>query len=440
MSGKSTVSHERAQTPIGMLPPEWEVKKLGENALIKARIGWRGLSAREYTKDGPLLVAGTHIRGTQIDWKSCDHISEFRYEESPEIQLRDGDVILSKDGTLGRIGIVERLPGKATINGTMMLVRPNHCVFEPKFLYFYLQGRNFRNFINEKVCGSSVPHIFQRDMVSLLAPRPAFWEQRKIGAILASVDDAIDKTQAVIDQVQVVKRESIQELLTRGVSGRHTRFKQTEAGEIPDGWNLVSLAECGATVTSGSRGWAKYYSDNGALFLRITNLARNSIRLQLKDTKRVTLPDGSTEGKRTRVKPGDLVISITADLGLIGVIPKQIEEAYVNQHLALVRLHDHKLSAEFTGHFLTTDVARNRFLRLNDGGAKAGLNLPTIGKLKVPQPSRDEQDFIVQAVSAMEDRLEAEKHKVAELAAVKFALMSVLLTGELRVVRDAEAA
>ena len=167
------------RTPIGVLPADWEVKQLGENAYIKARIGWRGLSADEYTKDGPLLVAGTHIRGAHIDWMSCDHVSDFRYEESPEIQLQEGDVILSKDGTLGRVGIVERLPGRATINGTMMLVRPKRDTFESKFLYNYLQGRNFRRFIKEKVSGSSVPHIFQRDMVRLLAPSPPLPEQRQ---------------------------------------------------------------------------------------------------------------------------------------------------------------------------------------------------------------------------------------------------------------------
>ena len=379
------------------------------------------------------MIAGTHIRGSFIDWASCDHISDFRYEESPEIQLQENDVIFSKDGTLGRIGIVENLPGRATINGTMMLVRPNGEVFWPRYLYYYLQGRNFRRFIKEKVSGSSVPHIFQRDIVRMLAPVPPLPEQRKIAAILSSVDDAIDKTQAVIDEVQVVKRGLMQELLTRGLPGRHTRFKQTEIGEIPEDWPTASLAKSGATVTSGSRGWARYYSEGGALFLRITNLARNAIRLQFGDTRHVLLPQGSAEAKRTRVQPGDLVISITADLGLVGVIPEDIGEAYVNQHLALVRFSNRAIRPEFAGYFLITDIARNRFQRLNDSGAKAGLNLPTIKNMTVPQPPRDEQDAIVEILSTTENRLEGETNKLAGLVVTKSALMSVLLTGELRV-------
>ena len=265
-------------------------------------------------------------------------------------------------------------------------------------------------------------------------------EQRKIAAILSSVDDAIEKTQAVIDQVQVVKRGLMQELLTRGLPGRHTRFKQTEIGEIPEEWRTVSLAECGAGVTSGSRGWAKYYSDDGALFLRITNLARGSIRLQLGDTKHVTLPQRSAEAIRTRVQPRDLVISITADLGMVGVIPEDIGEAYVNQHVALVRFCSHEMRSEFAGYFLTTDVARNRFQRLNDSGAKAGLNLATIKNMTVPQPPCAEQDLIVKILSTMEDRLAGEVRTLDGLAAAKSALMSVLLTGELRVTPDPEVA
>ena len=263
-------------------------------------------------------------------------------------------------------------------------------------------------------------------------------EQRKIAAILSSVDDAIEKTQAVIDQVQVVKRGLMQELFTRGLPGRHRRFKQTEIGEVPEAWDVVSLAQSGATVTSGSRGWAKYYSDDGALFLRITNVARNTIRLRLGDARHVALPKGSTEGKRTRVQTGDLIISITADLGMIGFIPDGIGEAYVNQHLALVRLPDDALRPEFAGYFLATEIARNRFYRLNDAGAKAGLNLATIMKLTVPKPPRDEQDMAVEVLSETEDRLEVEEKKLVGLAAVKSALMSVLLTGDLRVTPDPE--
>ena len=307
---------------------------------------------------------------------------------------------------------------------------------DARWLYYAVSNLGLDK-LNE---ATGIPGLNRSTAAAVTFYVPPLPEQRKIAAILSSLDDAIEKTQAVIDQVQVVKRGLMQELLTRGLPGRHTRFKQTEIGEIPEEWRTVSLAECGAGVTSGSRGWAKYYSDDGALFLRITNLARGSIRLQLGDTKHVTLPQRSAEAIRTRVQPRDLVISITADLGMVGVIPEDIGEAYVNQHVALVRFCSHEMRSEFAGYFLTTDVARNRFQRLNDSGAKAGLNLATIKNMTVPQPPCAEQDLIVKILSTMEDRLAGEVRTLDGLAAAKSALMSVLLTGELRVTPDPEVA
>ena len=355
-------------------------------------------------------------------------------------RARAGDILVSTVRPyLRNFARVGEAPSNLVASTGYAVVRPANGV-DGRFLYQHVLSDAFVEFLKPRMRGSNYPAVKADDVKTYTLSLPSLHEQRKIAAILSSVDDTIEKTQAVIDQVSVVKRGLMQELLTRGLPGRHTRFKQTEIGEIPEEWRTVSLAECGAGVTSGSRGWAKYYSDDGALFLRITNLARGSIRLQLGDTKHVTLPQRSAEAIRTRVQPRDLVISITADLGMVGVIPEDIGEAYVNQHVALVRFCSHEMRSEFAGYFLTTDVARNRFQRLNDSGAKAGLNLATIKNMTVPQPPCAEQDLIVKILSTTEDRLAGEVRTLDGLAAAKSALMSVLLTGELRVTPDPEVA
>lgn len=354
-------------------------------------------------------------------------------------RARKGDILVSTVRPyLRNFAYVRRAPGNLVTSTGYAVVRPTDHV-DGRFLYQHVLSDAFVEFLKVRMSGSNYPAVKSDDVEAYRLLLPPLPEQRSISAILSAVDDAIEKTLAIIDQVRVVRHGLMQELLTRGLPGRHTRFKLTEIGEMPETWDLVSLADCGARVTSGSRGWAKYYSNDGALFLRITNLARNTVRLQLDDIRRVTLPEGSAEGRRTRVQAGDLVISITADLGLIGVIPADVGEAYVNQHLALVRLLDCELRPEFAGYFLATTTSRNRFDRLNDSGAKAGLNLPTIMKLTVPRPSREEQDAIVQVLAATEDRLATEARKLAGLAATKRALMSVLLTGEIRVARCTDA-
>lgn len=125
---------------------EWDEVKLGSIAKIKGRLGWKSLKQEEYLNYGPAMIAGKHIDKGIIKWKEVDHIPHWRYVESPEIMLRNGDVIFSKDGSLGNPAIVSNLQCEATINSTMMLVRPTSKL-KPKFFYQVLQTKIFRDLI-----------------------------------------------------------------------------------------------------------------------------------------------------------------------------------------------------------------------------------------------------------------------------------------------------
>jgi type I restriction enzyme, S subunit len=204
---------EFKDSELGRIPEDWSSVCLGDYAYIKARIGWRGLSSSEYTVSGPYLIAGKHIKGSGVDWLNCDHINDFRYEESREIQLQENDIIISKDGTIGRLAFIEYLPGKATINGTMMLIRTEKN-FHSKYVYFYLQGDNFQKLIREKVSGSSIPHIFQRDMITFNLPMPPLTEQKKIVSILTPIDKTIEDKQCKLTKIKSLKKSLMQDLLT----------------------------------------------------------------------------------------------------------------------------------------------------------------------------------------------------------------------------------
>src|ERR1700679_847760 len=106
--------------------------------------------------------------------------------------------------------------------------------------------------------------------------------------------------------------------------------------ELPKGWTHPSTKDLLPYVASGSRGWAPYYSADGTLFLRISNLDHGTISIDLSD-KRHVRPPASSEGTRTRVQVGDLLVSITADVGMVGLVQEEIGEAYINQHIALAR-------------------------------------------------------------------------------------------------------
>ncbi len=168
----------------------WEQRKLGEIAIIKGRLGWKSLKQEEYLEEGPCLIAGKHIYDGRILWDKVDHIPMWRYDESHEIMLQDGDVIFSKDGTLGNPAIIENLQNYATINSTMMMVRTNDSI-ESSFFYQVLKSPIFDRLIALKTSGSSIPHLFQSDMNNFEFYAPSILEQSSIVSVCKLVDNLI---------------------------------------------------------------------------------------------------------------------------------------------------------------------------------------------------------------------------------------------------------
>ncbi|WP_235806472.1 restriction endonuclease subunit S [Levilactobacillus zymae] len=168
---------------------------MGDNSVIKGRLGWKNLKHEEYTVSGPSMVSGRYIESGEIDWQSVDHIPEWRYEESPEIMLQNGDIIFTKDGSrLGNPAVISNLQIKATINSTMMLVRTDKTI-SPYFLYQVLRGSLFERLIHQKVSGSGIPHLFQVDMNKFIFKSPTIAEQSLVSELLSRLDATIASNQ-----------------------------------------------------------------------------------------------------------------------------------------------------------------------------------------------------------------------------------------------------
>ena len=175
--------------------------------------------------------------------------------------------------------------------------------------------------------------------------------------------------------------------------------------ETPSEWVGVTTDEVFYYITSGSRGWAKYYSEEGAVFLRMGNLEHYDVRLDLEDIQRVNPPEGA-EGSRTKVKQGDSLISITADVGMVGIVPDGFEEAYINQHVSLARPVIQGMGL-YLAWLLSGDIAKEQFKSLQRGATKVGLGLDDIRAIQFGLPSLEEQKEIVRLI---EEKLSAIEH------------------------------
>lgn len=421
---KLSITSKHTNSPIGSIPADWNVGVLGDYAYIKARIGWRGLSSSEYTDEGPYLIAGKHIDGSKIKWDFCDHLSEHRYEESKEIQLQKCDIIISKDGTIGRLGFIDFLPGPATINGTMMLIRsdPNHLY--PKFIYYYFQGSYFQRIIQEKVSGSSVPHIFQRDMVKLLIPLFPIIEQNKIAAILSSVDDTIQATQAVIEQIRRVKQGLLLQLLTRGIG--HTRFKQTEIGEIPYGWEICDLAQVANVIDCKHR--TPKYTDQGYPVIRPRDVKEGILEF----SGCLRIPQDEYEDLIENHCPlsGDVVYSRNATFGIASIVDTDRPFAIGQDVCIITGIH---MCGEILFYLLNSRVVRKQLDSLSAGSTFKRINLKDIRRFKVPLIPKAEQGEIVAIADSLSEYLRATNLELDQLIQTKRGLMQDLLTGRVRV-------
>ena len=252
------------------------------------------------------------------------------------------------------------------------------------------------------------------------------------------MDDAIEKTQAVIAQVQVVKRGLMEELLTRGLPGRHTRFKQTEIGEIPEEWQLKRLAEVARVQT----GLAKNKAKAGPLsvpYLRVANVQDGFLNFREMKSVEVNVDALS----RYALKMGDVLFTEGGDADKLGrgaVWNGEIEPCLHQNHIFVARLFG-DIRPMFLSLYGGSSRGKSYFLNCSKQTTNlASMNSTQLKRLPVPIPRLDEQEQILERLGVLDARLRLEEGCLNRLNDLKSALVSVLLTGELRVTPDAEVA
>jgi type I restriction enzyme S subunit len=203
---------------------------------------------------------------------------------------------------------------------------------------------------------------------------------------------------------------------------------------LPADWRVMPLGSFDPFITSGSRGWAAYYSEIGSPFLRITNLSRARITPNLEDLRYVSIPRGNSEGVRTVLATGDVLISITADIGIVGFVDKDIGlPVYINQHIALVRLPQAEVNPRFVAYYLSGAASQARFKAMTDAGAKAGMSLSGVKQvLAATPPTHQEQTDIAQALTDADALIDSLEQLLTKKRQIKQGAMQELLTGKRR--------
>lgn len=195
---------------------EWVKINLAKNSRLKARIGWQGLTTAEYLDEGySYLITGTDFKDGRIEWNGCHYVDYDRYAQDPNIQVSNGDLLLTKDGTIGKVAFVTDLKRPATLNSGVFLVKPITDAYTAHFMFYVLESSVFKDFLQQLSAGSTINHLYQKDLVKfdLFVP-PTKEEQEAIAGILFDMDCDIHKLEEILSKYQKVKQGMMEELLT----------------------------------------------------------------------------------------------------------------------------------------------------------------------------------------------------------------------------------
>lgn len=424
---------------LGEVPKHWDVSKTKLHFDIQLgkmlQPEPRGIDDEEVT----YLKAG-HVQWENIDlhelptmWASPNEREKFR--------VVNGDLLVCEGGEVGRSALLVGLEQECIIQNALHRVRPldHTCTKYLNYLMRHLADADWFSILCNK---ATIAHLTGDKLGALVFPMPQLDEQQTIARFLdhktAQIDALIAKKEALLEKLAEKRTALISHAVTKGLNPQ-AKMKDSGVewlGHIPAYWTPIRLRHCSEFVTSGSRGWAEYFADEGDPFLRITNVTRDTISLLQTDIQRVIPPVGA-EGARTATAPGDVVVSITADLGSVAVIPDEFEPAFVSQHLALVRPQKSKIIAQWLAFQIFSTIGKTQLLGAGYGGTKIQLSLSDIKDLWIALPPVKEQQEIVFYLDSVLGKLLQQSDKIQSaihaLTEYRSALITQAVTGKIDV-------
>lgn len=362
--------------------------------------------------------------------------SEYLSEEGKNVSR-----IIPKNSTavccIGSIGKCGYLMCEGTTNQQINSAIPK---INSLCLYYYLCTENFVQDLLSMASATTIAIVNKSKMESCAFPLPPLSEQQRIveriEELLAKLDEAKERLQEVADSFAVRKAA----ILHKAFTGELTKQWRRENGVRDESWEEKKGEDFFEYVTSGSRGWAKYYSDKGSIFIRMGNLNHGTIELDFSDIQYVELPD-QVEGQRSKLQKNDILISITADVGMIALVREDMD-AYINQHVALARPKN-DLYAEFLAWYFVSDDGLQQMQNKQRGATKIGLGLQDIRSIILKIPTLPEQHEIVRLIDDLLAReraaQQAAEQALASIDLMKKSILARAFRGELGTNKASEA-
>ncbi|MBN3989258.1 MAG: restriction endonuclease subunit S [Nostoc sp. NMS2] len=350
------------------LPPSWSKLRFCDVAQVITGSTPPTSDQTSYGGDLPFITPG-ELDTAQPITEASTTLSTLG--ESKARVIPEGAVLVCCIASLGKVGITGC---KAAFNQQINALVFDRTRVEPRYGYHYC--RTLKPILEHMAPSTTVAIVNKSRFQELHIPLPPLEEQRRIAAILDKADAVRRKRKEAIALTEELLRSAFLEIFG-------------DPATNPKGWEVVDLGNHLSFVTSGPRGWAKYYSDNGERFIRSLDVRMNFISDS--DAVFVNAPNNS-EAKRARVEDGDVLLTMTGSrIGRVAPVPKGFGTAYISQHVSILRPRQ-TISPQYLSFFLSTSSGGQRQIAsMQYGQTKPGLNLNQVCSFQVPLPPMEKQ-------------------------------------------------
>lgn len=400
------------ETEVGVIPKDWELKPISEVCQIFGRIGFRGYTVDDIVQEGngAITISPSNIQDNKIEFKKCTYISWFKYEESPEIKIFNGDILLVKTGsTFGKTAIVKGLPTKATINPQLVVLKK---IKIDNFFFAYMMGfKIVQNQITTAIVGGAIPTLSQQLVSKFLIPLPPTKaEQAAIATALNDADALITQLEKLIAKKRNIKQGAMQELL----------IGKKRLPGFNEKWEVKKLGDT-AEVVMGQSPVGTSYNPSG--------IGAPLINGPTEFTEKHPIKIQWTSQPTKFCMKGDVLLCVRGSS--TGRINISDDEYCIGRGIAAIRA---KSGADTSFITFQVESAVKKILALTTGSTFPNIDGKSIKAIAFPIPPLPEQTAIAQILSDMDAEIEALEKKLEKYKMLKQGMMQNLLTGRVRLI------
>lgn len=432
---------------LGDIPEHWNIIRIKDYTYVKARIGWQGLRSDEFTENTSwFCVTGTDFKNGTIDWSNCYCVEKERFDQDKKIQLHINDLLITKDGSIGKIALINTLPKLTTLNSGVFVTRPLQNKYSNNFMFWLMISSVFTKFNDFTKNGSTILHLYQNVFERFSFCIPPIPEQSAIATYLDTKTQAIDKKIEILtkktNNYKELRKSLINQTVCRGLD-KNVKLKDSGIewiGKIPEHWQVNRLKSLGCIETSSVN---KKIEENEGLvkLVNYTDIYNNPKKEIWNDDSYMVVSANIKQLKSKKLQQGNVLFTPSSetieDIGVSAVVMEDLENTLYSYHILRFKFQK-DIFLNFKKYLLNNDFVQYYFSKSASGTTRKILGLNIFYNLPVLLPPTIEEqtqiaNFLDQKTQIIDSIVNNIQKQIAVLKELRKTLINDAVTGKIKV-------